>query len=157
MDQLAGIARALAVLAIEEAIAAGGDPGEISDAQDALAEGDTLRDAGQFKDAVKKYKDAFAKAESANPTLRMAGTDGAENEPELAVQVQETPRQFVLYQNYPNPFNPRTEIRFALPEAGHVQLVVYDVMGREVARLIDQPLGAGTHAVTWDASRLPSG
>ena len=44
-----------------------------------------------------------------------------------------------------------------MPEGAYVRLVVYDAMGREVARLVDQPLHAGTHAVTWDASGLPSG
>jgi len=63
----------------------------------------------------------------------------------------------VLEGNYPNPFNPATEIRYDLPEAVHVQLVVYDVLGRQVRVLVDQPMSAGTHAVTWDASGLPSG
>ncbi len=67
------------------------------------------------------------------------------------------PTAYALRQNYPNPFNPTTEIRFYLPEAEHVRLVVYDVMGRQVRVLVDQPLRAGTHAVTWDASGLPSG
>ena len=67
------------------------------------------------------------------------------------------PERFFLAQNYPNPFNPSTEIRFDLPEAAEVQLVVYDVTGREVAQLVDQPMDAGIHAVTWDASGLPSG
>ncbi len=67
------------------------------------------------------------------------------------------PEAYALRQNYPNPFNPETRISFGLPEAAYVRLVVYDAMGREVARLVDQPLGAGTHAVTWDASGLPSG
>ncbi len=69
-----------------------------------------------------------------------------------------TPENFELVQNYPNPFNPSTEIRFSLAEDAMVQLSVYDVMGREVSRLLDQPLSAGTHAVTWVAdSELPSG
>ncbi len=69
----------------------------------------------------------------------------------------ELPRDFALAPNYPNPFNPQTTIRFDLPAAMHVRMVVYDVMGREVARLIDQLMRAGTHAATWDASGLPSG
>ena len=65
MDQLAGVARQLATEALDQAIAQGGDPTAIADAQQALAEGDTLRASGAFKDAVSKYKDALAKAESA--------------------------------------------------------------------------------------------
>lgn len=67
------------------------------------------------------------------------------------------PTRFALNQNYPNPFNPSTEIRFALPEAAHVQLAIYDITGREITRLIDQPMSAGFHAVTWDAVSVPSG
>ncbi len=67
MDHLTGIARFMAVEAIDEAIAQGGDSGDIGDAQDALAEGDTLRESGDFKDAVNKYKDALSKAEGALP------------------------------------------------------------------------------------------
>ncbi len=57
-----------------------------------------------------------------------------------------------LYTNSPNPFNPQTTIRFVLSEAGHVRLSVYDVMGRTVASLIDQPLAAGPHAILWDGT-----
>ena len=64
---------------------------------------------------------------------------------------------FALAQNYPNPFNPSTEIKFSLPEAVHVSLVVYDMMGREVARLVDRPVEAGHHTVTFEASHLASG
>ncbi len=67
------------------------------------------------------------------------------------------PQTLVLNANYPNPFNPTTAIRFDLPQAGTVQLLVYDLAGREVARLVDQPLPAGTHQVTFDATGLPSG
>ena len=69
----------------------------------------------------------------------------------------ELPRDFALAPNYPNPFNPQTTIRFDLPAAMHVRMVVYNAMGQEVARLVDEPLGAGTHAATWDASGFPSG
>ena len=67
MDQFAAIARQLAVDAIDQAIAQGGDSGEINDAQQALAEGDALRASEAFKDAVANYKDALAKAEGALP------------------------------------------------------------------------------------------
>ncbi len=75
----------------------------------------------------------------------------------LEGQSAEIPAAYELAQNYPNPFNPSTEIRFDLPEASPVTLVVYDVTGREVARLVEGALAAGTHQVTFDASGLPSG
>ena len=67
------------------------------------------------------------------------------------------PETYALSQNYPNPFNPTTTIAFALPEAVDVRIVVYDVTGREVARLVDGRLGAGTHQVSFDATGLASG
>ena len=60
-------------------------------------------------------------------------------------------------ENYPNPFNPSTEIQFTLPEAGHVTLAVYDIQGREVARLLDGQQEAGPHAATFTATDLPTG
>ncbi len=73
------------------------------------------------------------------------------------LEVQEVPTEFALAPNYPNPFNPTTTIEFALPEAVEVSLRVYDVMGREVARLVEGSMGVGNHRVTFDASRLASG
>lgn len=63
---------------------------------------------------------------------------------------------FVLHPAFPNPFNPQTQIRFDLPEASNVSLVVYDLMGREVATLVSGHMDEGTHEVTWD-SRTSSG
>ena len=60
------------------------------------------------------------------------------------------PKEFALRQNYPNPFNPSTTLRFALPRAVEVRLVVVDLLGREIARLVDGHLPAGYHQVTWD-------
>ena len=69
-----------------------------------------------------------------------------------------SPETYTLHQNYPNPFNPDTEIRFDLPEAAEVTLIVYDMMGREVDRPLGRYLNAGSHSVKWQAaSRLPSG
>lgn len=66
-------------------------------------------------------------------------------------------RNFFLHQNYPNPFNPATEIRYQMSEASHVTLMVYDVLGREVATLVNGEREAGTHRVRWEAAGLPSG
>lgn len=78
-----------------------------------------------------------------------------------AVQEEEThaaiPRALVLEQNYPNPFNPSTVIRFHLPNSGPAMLKVFEVSGREVAKLVDGAMPAGEHAVTFDAYNLPSG
>lgn len=62
-----------------------------------------------------------------------------------------------LHPNYPNPFNPSTEITFDLPHSMQASLKVYDVLGREVAVLMDGVIGAGAHTVTFDASELSSG
>ena len=67
------------------------------------------------------------------------------------------PETYALRQNFPNPFNPSTEIQFDLPEDAMVSLAVYDVLGREVSRLVQEELRAGTHRVRFDARNLPSG
>jgi hypothetical protein len=63
----------------------------------------------------------------------------------------------MLEQNYPNPFNPSTTITYRVPTAAYVQLRVYDVLGREVAMLLDNHIEPGTHQVTLDASSFSSG
>ncbi len=69
----------------------------------------------------------------------------------------EIPKEFALYQNYPNPFNPTTTIEFDLPERSYVRLVVYDVLGREIERVVDEELDGGRYKVKFDASNLSSG
>lgn len=70
--------------------------------------------------------------------------------------LENIPTSFALFQNYPNPFNPTTQIRFSLPEDGHVTLEIFDLMGRRVETLLDRKFQAGFHSVTFDASRLPT-
>ncbi len=67
------------------------------------------------------------------------------------------PEAFALYQNYPNPFNPSTRIAFALPRAARVSLQVYNVLGQQVATLVEGELGAGRHEATWHARQFASG
>jgi hypothetical protein len=67
------------------------------------------------------------------------------------------PKVYSLSQNFPNPFNPETEIQFGLPAAANVKLVLYDVLGREVAVMINSVMGAGYHGYKFNAENLSSG
>jgi hypothetical protein len=76
----------------------------------------------------------------------------------VAQQIQpEVPGLFHLEQNYPNPFNPGTKVRFTIREAGLATLKVFDVLGNEVATLVDEALNAGTFEVSFDAGGRASG
>lgn len=77
--------------------------------------------------------------------------------PDAAAAGGTTPARFRLEQNYPNPFNPATTVSYAIPSAGHVRVVVSNILGQEVAVLVDRREEAGGHSVTFDASGLPSG
>jgi len=61
------------------------------------------------------------------------------------------PKGIKLYQNYPNPFNPITKIRFEIPKSSFVKLIVYDILGKEVATLINEKLSSGSYEVDWPA------
>jgi hypothetical protein len=67
------------------------------------------------------------------------------------------PRSFYLAQNYPNPFNPSTRIGFRIQGGGVIMLKVFDILGREVAILVNEKMEAGEHNVVFDAAGLPSG
>ncbi len=67
------------------------------------------------------------------------------------------PKEYALDQNYPNPFNPSSMIRYSIPKSGHVKLQVYDVLGKEVATLVNEVKAVGHYNVVFNADHLASG
>ena len=67
------------------------------------------------------------------------------------------PEKYELFHNYPNPFNPTTTITYSLPKNSFVTLTIYDLLGREVATLVNEEKHSGTYKVTWNAQNKPSG
>jgi hypothetical protein len=80
-----------------------------------------------------------------------------ENVGSVEIIINNTPNEYSLLQNFPNPFNPSTIIRFTVPERTKVVLRVYDVLGKEVAELINDIKSPGRYEVEFDPYGLPSG
>jgi hypothetical protein len=72
-------------------------------------------------------------------------------------QISGLPQDFSLSQNYPNPFNPSTKIEYSIPEQSLVQLKVYDILGNEVATIINEDQPAGTYRADFNGQGLASG
>ena len=83
--------------------------------------------------------------------LGAPSVSGVENENYLI------PKDYVLYQSYPNPFNPTTTIKYAIPSSDKVSIIIYDILGREVATLVNEYKNAGTHTVEFNATGFASG
>jgi Zinc carboxypeptidase/Secretion system C-terminal sorting domain len=101
---------------------------------------------------TKQVNNVFAKNDSAttlNVQLRPITTGVTSN--------NDLPVKFELYQNYPNPFNPVTHIGFRIGDFGFAKLTVFDVLGREIAVLVNENLRPGTYEIKWEAANYPSG
>ena len=146
---------------------------EATDHRDWLhLEMDLLRHKGEYGQAKEKLEELYAYEHSRGVDLdllkgdyapieqdivRRIGGDGSVD-PDRAKQAADlSSTEGLTLQNYPNPFNPTTQIRFTLPEQSQVSLVVYDMLGREVVRLVDEVLPAGEQTVRFDASNLANG
>ena len=80
------------------------------------------------------------------------GCDSIMVDPPSSIENEIIPQQYTLHQNYPNPFNPITTLRYDLPEQSMVNIIIYDIMGREVKSLINQTQDAGFKSVIWNAT-----
>ncbi len=90
--------------------------------------------------------------------LKQIDTDGKfEYSKEVEVTINNVPTKFELKQNYPNPFNPVTSIQYAVDSKQYVTLKVYDILGRDVATLVNEVKEAGKYELNFDAKQLPSG
>jgi hypothetical protein len=74
-----------------------------------------------------------------------------------SVPFAQVPRSFAVFQNYPNPFNPTTTIRYQIPHDGKVTVRIYNLLGQDVATLVNEQKKAGSYSVEWNASGVPSG
>ncbi len=99
-------------------------------------------------------KDAWIAQRAAEYSQIQTELDGAVS---AAKSTNALPAAFTLQQNYPNPFNPATIISFSLPHSANASLKVYDMLGREVATLVNGYTTSGTHEVTFNAASLASG
>ncbi len=98
-----------------------------------------------------EFDQLYFDTSSSSPLGRPVFADSA---PAVAAS---TPQGFQLFQNFPNPFNPSTQIRFELMNEAIVKLVVYDIVGREIAQLVNDRKASGAHEVIFDGAALANG
>ncbi|NUM60843.1 MAG: T9SS type A sorting domain-containing protein, partial [Ignavibacteriaceae bacterium] len=101
------------------------------------------------------YKDSSLTSGKYSYRLKQIDYDGSfKYSKEMEVDLS-TPLKYLLEQNYPNPFNPTTTISYSIKTSGQVQLKVYDMLGTEVASLVNENQEAGNYSVTFNAAELP--
>jgi flagellar hook assembly protein FlgD len=104
---------------------------------------------GQTGSVIIKLNDGTNKTYNLSE-VREIMVDGIPTSIEEEQITQKIAQSFSLYQNYPNPFNPSTNIRYEIPDAGPVDISIYDIQGRLIRILSKQSQQAGSHSVTWD-------
>jgi len=123
-----------------------------------LAEGESTGEVGNDSDIdgipfIPEQPDGIAPVFAAEAIQELTGPTAVGDE----AQAEGLPLSYRLLQNHPNPFNPSTEITFELPKDSNVQLNVFNLMGQQVATIVQNHLKAGIHTVNFNASQLPSG
>ena len=104
------------------------------------------------------YSDVVNQTGSYIYRLKQVDLDGTfEYSNEIMVNVIALPGQYALAQNYPNPFNPTTSIEYVIPQAGFVNLSVFNLLGERVAELVNEIMESGNHTIVFDASKFSSG
>ncbi len=104
------------------------------------------------------FTDAGLKAGTYNYRIKQVDFNGSYKYYNIAGGIKITPpADYELSQNYPNPFNPATLISYSIPEAGYVSLKIYDLLGREIAVLVNSNMEPGIYSVSFDASDFSSG
>ncbi len=89
--------------------------------------------------------------------LKQIDTDGKFKYSTIIELKFNLPQKYILKQNYPNPFNPTTIISYSIPKESHVSLIIYDMLGRNVATLVNERQSEGSYKVNFDASQLSAG
>jgi hypothetical protein len=108
---------------------------------------DEIVEVQNYTYRVKAYKDSAESEYSNEASIILTGIKDAE----------EMPTEYSISQNYPNPFNPTTKIKFALPKTAQTEIIIYDLLGREIQTLINKELKAGYHEINIDANNFSSG
>jgi Secretion system C-terminal sorting domain len=103
------------------------------------------------------YIDVDALAGKVSYRLKQIDLDGRFEYSNVVAVLVAAPALFSVKQNFPNPFNPTTTINYQIPATAHVSLKVYDMLGREVATLVNEQMSAGNYQATFNGSNLSSG
>jgi len=109
---------------------------------------------GDFDDAVAAIRKAWT---AIRKDLEKLGPPSLGKGASLFAADDSLPNEFAVHPNYPNPFRARTTVQVDLPEAADVRMVMYDILGREVAVIVNGSMPAGRHLVQIDGERLSSG
>jgi hypothetical protein len=99
------------------------------------------------------YNDSVGYSVGDNGVILSTSNGGGIN----SVNEQIQPNEFYLYQNFPNPFNPSTSIRFRIAERNNISLIVFDILGREIKKLVEEEKPASEYSIEFSSEGLPSG
>ena len=154
IDRIVQLNRDLALTAIYKAIALNGNSNDILKAKDELSKGDKDISTQNYDSGINHYRNAWDKAIKSSPSVSVQSES---NEIMISAIEESAPKEFGLLQNYPNPFNPITNINYNIAVDSRVVLKIFDLLGKEIATLVNDELSAGYYKAEFDGSRLASG